>query len=107
MKVVIDIPPEIWALVREGIIPVRAYECIVKGTPLPRWIPVNERLPEHSGNYLISIADSNYVSGQAFKTSWFYPSDHRWSFKNANILAWMPLPEPYKAESEETNADSD
>ncbi len=36
MKVVIDIPPEIWALVREGTIPVRAYECIVKGTPLPK-----------------------------------------------------------------------
>ena len=34
MKVVIDIPPEIWALVKEGTIPVRAYESIVKGTPL-------------------------------------------------------------------------
>ena len=34
MKIVIDIPPETWALVREGHIPVRVYECIVKGTPL-------------------------------------------------------------------------
>ena len=34
MKVVIDIPPQTWALVKEGQIPVRAYECIVKGTPL-------------------------------------------------------------------------
>lgn len=34
MKVVIDLPPETWALVKEGTIPVRAYECIVKGTPL-------------------------------------------------------------------------
>lgn len=66
-----------------------------------KWIPVSERLPEHSGNYLVTIADSNYENGQVFKISWFYPSDHRWSFKNANVLAWMPLPEPYKAESEE------
>jgi hypothetical protein len=67
-----------------------------------KWIPVSERLPEHSGNYLVTIADSNYENGQVFKISWFYPSDNRWSFKNANVLAWMPLPEPYKAESEES-----
>lgn len=36
MKVVIDIPPQTWALIKEGTIPVRAYECIVKGTPLPK-----------------------------------------------------------------------
>lgn len=34
MKVVIDIPPKTWAMVKEGHIPVEAYECIVKGTPL-------------------------------------------------------------------------
>ena len=34
MKIVIDIDPKTWALVREGHIPVRAYESIVKGTPL-------------------------------------------------------------------------
>lgn len=34
MKIVIEMEPQMWALVREGTIPVRAYECIVKGTPL-------------------------------------------------------------------------
>lgn len=34
MKIVIEMEPQMWALVREGHIPVRAYECIVKGTPL-------------------------------------------------------------------------
>ena len=34
MKIVIEMTPQMWALVREGHIPVRAYECIVKGTPL-------------------------------------------------------------------------
>lgn len=34
MKIVIEMKPQTWALVREGQIPVRAYECIVKGTPL-------------------------------------------------------------------------
>lgn len=36
MKIVIEMKPQTWALVREGQIPVRAYECIVKGTPLRR-----------------------------------------------------------------------
>lgn len=36
MKIVIEMEPQMWALVREGHIPVRAYECIVKGTPLPK-----------------------------------------------------------------------
>lgn len=35
MKIVIEMEPQMWALVREGQIPVRAYECIVNGTPLP------------------------------------------------------------------------
>lgn len=34
MKIIIEMTPQTWALVREGQIPVRAYECIVKGTPL-------------------------------------------------------------------------
>ena len=34
MKIVIEMTPQMWALVREGNIPVRAYESIVKGTPL-------------------------------------------------------------------------
>lgn len=66
-----------------------------------RWIPVSERLPKNSGNYLITIADSNYTDGQCYKISWFYPSNKEWSYRNAVVIAWMPLPEPYKAESED------
>ena len=56
---------------------------------IPRWIPVTERLPEESGEYLVAIGSMLYFS-------WFYKSDGVWSFKNADITAWMPLPEPYK-----------
>lgn len=56
---------------------------------IPRWIPVTERLPEESGEYLVAIGSMLYFS-------WFYKNDGVWSFMNADITAWMPLPEPYK-----------
>lgn len=34
MKVVIDISPETWEQIKAGNIPVMAYVCIEKGTPL-------------------------------------------------------------------------
>ena len=61
----------------------------------PKWIPVSERLPEKTGLHLVSIGDlvttANF-DGHNFRTQAmvrFIPD------------AWMPLPEPYKAESED------
>lgn len=59
-----------------------------------RWIPVSEKFPEESGEYLISI-------NGGVTTSWFYRADGVWSYRNADITAWMPLPQPYKGESED------
>lgn len=59
-----------------------------------RWIPVTERLPEESGEYLVVLDSLIYFS-------WFYKEDGVWSFKNADITAWMQLPEPYKGGEEE------
>lgn len=62
--------------------------------PVRRWIPVTERLPEESGEYLVAIGSMLYFS-------WFYKNDGVWSFMNADVTAWMPLPEPYKGGAEE------
>ena len=58
----------------------------------PKWIPTSERLPEESGEYIITIA--NYEPHT--ETSWFYENEKVWSHKNADVSAWMPLPQPYK-----------
>lgn len=63
-------------------------------TPKQRWIPVSERLPKKTGLCLVSIGDlvtTASFDGHNFRTQTmvrFVPD------------AWMPLPEPWKGESE-------
>ena len=52
-----------------------------------RWIPVGERLPEIAGWYLTTGKD-----GEVYIDYW------DWYRFRASVIAWMPLPEPYKEE---------
>lgn len=63
-----------------------------KGMFVGWWIPVSERLPE-KGTYLI-CTDDGYIA------TIMYDRDMGWLL-SSNIIAWMPLPQPYKAESED------
>lgn len=64
-------------------------------TQEPRWIPVTERLPDNSGRYLV-----NYSSGYV-ATARYYESVSKWgSTTTERIVAWQPLPESYKEESD-------
>ena len=60
-----------------------------------RWIPVSERLPEREGWYLTSLGDKTYGGADVdmYCKGWVKYGTH--------VLAWMPLPQPYKAESED------
>lgn len=63
------------------------------------WIPVSERLPEnHNQEVLISlewgIDIGRYDDGE-WHSEWINHYD------DENVLAWMPLPKPYKAERED------
>ena len=74
-----------------------------------RWIPVTERLPEKPYGCLVTVEDEEPMTGQWFET--ILPYFVGWDGKQWNdaegeqcpfeVIAWMPLPEPYKAESEE------
>lgn len=87
-------------------------------TPKQRWIPVSERLPEEDGEYLLwgkVIEDEeNYIfigdydsCAEAFGywQNYYDPSTLGYVdgelLEYASVIAWMPLPKPYKAESEE------
>ena len=60
-----------------------------------RWIPCSERLPEKDEYYLVT--NSKWGSPWREITLWMTDG---WQSDNQPI-AWMPLPEPWGAESEE------
>ena len=70
-----------------------------------RWIPCSERLPEENGQYLITVKYvhvDGYDDIYAEHGEW---TDGKWDMfcfghcgKVENIIAWMPLPKPYRAE---------
>lgn len=65
---------------------------------MPKWIPCSERLPEENGHYLISdnrgmIYESTYLANM-----WLIAAP------TIDVIAWQPLPEPYKeGEHEKAN----
>ena len=72
-----------------------------KTEPEPRWIPVSEKLPNFAQRVLVSIENFVYEAI-------YFDEDAGWSTYNvtfkdvdeSEILAWMPLPEPYKEEQD-------
>jgi hypothetical protein len=76
-----------------------------------RWIPVSERLPEENeyiGDvckyYLIQDEYGDMHVAHLSNVGWI-PMDSLKAIVG-EVIAWMPLPQPYKGESEELDADS-
>lgn len=69
----------------------KSCETHEERTAEPCWIPVSERLPEKNGEYLIT-GRQGAVNKRRYH-------DGHW-YGNWSVLAWMPLPEPYR-ESED------
>jgi hypothetical protein len=62
------------------------------------WIPVNKRLPKDGQLVIVSYPyDASDLSRKRVMTAWY---NTNYGFTCGIIDAWMPLPQPYKAESE-------
>lgn len=64
-----------------------------------KWIPCSERLPIDAGHYLCSFEKPNRIDH--IHVDLAYWTGGRWyGYRADAICAWMPLPEPYREESE-------
>ena len=76
----------------------------------PKWIPVSERLPEEEGKYLTTDSLGNIGFTKFFSLeSEDMPLDfYFWNgikncvnrYEKDDVIAWMPMPEPYKKTEE-------
>lgn len=75
-----------------------ALELAIKtleGRPTGKWIPVSERLPEKMGSYLVTLEYKEHGTGVT--TLWYHGEGIGWDLRVADVvIAWMPLPQPYK-----------
>lgn len=74
----------------------------------PRWIPVTERLPEEMFGCLVTVWDANPKTGEEFENilpEFVGYDGETWNGVDGKpiafeVVAWMPLPEPYKEDKE-------
>ena len=86
----------------------KAYEVAIKALE-QRWIPVSERLPDKNVDCLVTLENGvvtvlGYSTTQrtTYPKGFYYVKDgFSWRQIQNPVIAWMPLPEPYKAESED------
>lgn len=97
-----------------------AFEVAIKALKeQARWIPISERLPEVNQRVLVTSygrvcyammtsADGNsghpvFRLQDSLNERVVCETTVHSEFTTSRIIAWMPLPEPYKAESEVNN----
>ena len=92
-----------WGWTEETVEAIKIGICALKET---QWIPISERLPEEAYGCLVTVMDCEAYSMEDFEN--IYPEFVGWDGETWNdgdgkeipfeVIAWMPLPEPYKGE---------
>ena len=78
-----------------------AYQGAIDALEQTTWIPCSERLPEKDGQYLVTVKNltgyeqlcNDVFECEFFGKDWIFKG-----WKDNRVIAWMPLPEPYKGE---------
>lgn len=68
----------------------------------PRWIPCKERLPEDDTLMLVNYIDHRpdamdiWIGWHEMENVWYIDGEAHSEEYGNEVIAWMPLPEPYK-----------
>lgn len=75
---------------------VNVIKKVPSAQPEPHWIPCSERLPEEEGQYLVTKSRA----GKKSVDFAIYFEIYEWN-KADPVVAWMPLPKPWKEEGDQ------
>lgn len=70
--------------------------------PAFRWVPLSERKPDLEQDVLVSTRDGEVLTAWRYDAAngcWFLGTGDANAY-DWDVLAWAPLPEPYKEESD-------
>ena len=77
----------------------KELETLPLVTPTQKWIPVSERLPQKKEQVLCCEKDKVFIGCMVFECDGV-PVFSESNYKHFYVIAWMPLPKPYKTEKE-------
>lgn len=80
---------------------------IERREPVMRWIPCEERLPEDDTLMLVNYIDERpdamdiWIGWHEAENVWYIDGEEHSREHGNEVIAWMPLPEPYKGDTNE------
>lgn len=74
---------------------IEAYLKDVPEKNVGEWIPISERLPEEN-EAVLTQAQFKYDTKMAVSARVDFNYWTGWNTRDINIVAWMPMPEPYR-----------
>ena len=100
----------------EEVVLLECVEEIIRKHMNDGWIPVEDRLPEENGDdgeFIVTDKDGRIWSGIYYgitEETDEYPCFHKWDEEmwhcyKPDVIAWRPLPEPYRPESKTEKPD--
>lgn len=86
----------------DGYVYLEQLRLLPSAEPERKWIPVTEALPINDVDVIVSVLDDSGDTPYRFTSvGWCTPDGQYWVVDNEichGVIAWMPLPEPYRSE---------